>query len=166
MTKHNPRSNGHENGKENGSAEIEEAIPVKAGFLVVGIGASAGGVQALREFFANVPPDSGIAYVVILHLSPDFDSQLTEVLQQTTGMPVLQVTERARVEPNHIYVVSPDMHLSMSENYVEASKNVDTADRRAPVDISFARSRSRTGRGPSRWYCPARGRTGRWGSKG
>jgi two-component system CheB/CheR fusion protein len=137
MTKHNPRSNGHENGNENGSAEIEEAIPVKAGFLVVGIGASAGGVQALREFFTNVPPDSGIAYVVILHLSPDFDSQLTEVLQQTTSMPVLQVTGRARVEPNHIYVVPPDMHLSMSENYVEASKNVETADRRAPVDIFF-----------------------------
>ena len=50
------------------------------GFLIAGLGASAGGVQALKEFFSNVPAESGIAYVVILHLSPEYDSQLAEVL--------------------------------------------------------------------------------------
>jgi len=62
----------------------------KKNFLVVGIGASAGGIQALRNFFAHVPKDSGMAYVVILHLSPDHDSQLAEVLQSTAPIPVTQ----------------------------------------------------------------------------
>jgi CheB methylesterase/Crp-like helix-turn-helix domain len=74
-----------------------EMIEPHAGqdFLVVGIGASAGGIQALREFFARVPAESGMAYVVILHLSPDHDSQLAAVLQSTTPMPVTQVAQRA-----------------------------------------------------------------------
>src|SRR5689334_21112414 len=55
-------------------------------FLIVGIGASAGGIQALKEFFQQVPADSGLAYVVILHLSPDHDSRLAEVLQVVAAM--------------------------------------------------------------------------------
>ena len=64
-------------------------------FLVVGIGASAGGVRALRNFFAKVPAHTGMAYVVILHLSPDHDSQLAEVLQSVSLLPVTKV-EQAR----------------------------------------------------------------------
>jgi len=63
-------------------------------FLVVGIGASAGGVGALRNFFANVPAHTGMAYVVILHLSPDHDSQLAEVLQSVSLLPVTKVEQR------------------------------------------------------------------------
>ena len=63
-------------------------------FLVVGIGASAGGVRALRSFFANVPAHTGMAYVVILHLSPDHDSQLAEVLQSVSLLPVTKVEQR------------------------------------------------------------------------
>src|SRR5690242_5212612 len=68
-----------------------EARPVDPVLLVVGIGASAGGIKALKEFFSGVPPYSGAAYVVILHLSPDHDSKLAEVLQTTAPMPVTQV---------------------------------------------------------------------------
>jgi len=63
-------------------------------FLVVGIGASAGGVRALRSFFANVPAHTGMAYVVILHLSPDHDSQLAEVLQSVSLLPITKVEQR------------------------------------------------------------------------
>ena len=56
-------------------------------FLIIGLGASAGGIKALKEFFAHVPAQSGMAYVVILHLSPNHDSQLAEILQLTTEMP-------------------------------------------------------------------------------
>src|SRR4051812_43676363 len=80
-------------------------------FLVVGIGASAGGIQALKEFFEQVPDDSGIAYVVILHLSPDHDSQLSRVLQVSAKIPVSQVVEKTTVRPDHIYVVAPNQHL-------------------------------------------------------
>ncbi|HET7400424.1 MAG TPA: CheR family methyltransferase, partial [Usitatibacter sp.] len=106
-------------------------------FLVVGIGASAGGIPALSEFFRNVPADSGMAYVVILHLSPDYDSQLAAVLQGVARIPVTQVTERVRVEPDHVYVISPDRHLSMVKDEIEVADNTRVEERRAPVDIFF-----------------------------
>src|SRR5215470_13296929 len=74
-------------------------------FFVVGIGASAGGVTALREFFSHVAPGSGMAFVVILHLSPEHESNLAGLLQTQTTMPVMQVTEAVKIEPDHIYVV-------------------------------------------------------------
>jgi hypothetical protein len=106
-------------------------------FLIVGIGASAGGIQALKEFFENVPADSGIAYVVILHLSPDHDSRLAEVLQAVSKIPVAQVKEKIRVEPNRVYVVPPNQHLEMIDGEITVSKNLTIEDRRAPVDIFF-----------------------------
>lgn len=105
--------------------------------LVVGIGASAGGVEALTHFFANVPPDSGLAYVVILHLSPDYDSQLTQILQNATEMPVTQVMEPVEVEANKVYVVPPDKHLLMANQTIVVQPNARVEDRRAPVDIFF-----------------------------
>jgi two-component system CheB/CheR fusion protein len=106
-------------------------------FLIVGIGASAGGIQALKEFFKNVPPDSGMAYVVILHLSPDRDSQLAQVVQATTAIPVTQVTEKVKIKPDHIYVVPPNQHLVIQDSFIAPSLNVTVEDRRAPVDIFF-----------------------------
>ena len=84
-------------------------------FLITGIGASAGGIQALKEFFTHVPRDSGIAYVVILHLSPDYESHLAEVLQTSAAIPVEQVREQTRVEPNRIYVIPPHESLALSD---------------------------------------------------
>lgn len=107
------------------------------GFLVVGLGASAGGVPALREFFEHVPADPLIAYVVILHLSPDYDSQLAQVLQAATPLPVAQVTEKVAVAPGRVYVVSPNQHLTMEAGFIVPSVNLRAAERRAPVDIFF-----------------------------
>jgi two-component system CheB/CheR fusion protein len=106
-------------------------------FFIVGIGASAGGIQALQEFFRNVPADSNMAYVVILHLSPDHDSKLAEVLQQAAKIPVSQVTEEVNVEVNHVYIVPPNKHLIMHDGSIAVSANVSVEDRRAPVDIFF-----------------------------
>jgi len=106
-------------------------------FLVVGIGASAGGIQALKTFFQNVPPNSGIGYVVILHLSPDHDSKLAEVLQVATSMPVIQIVGNTAVRPDHVYVVPPNQHLEMLDGQITVSPNLQPEDRRAPVDIFF-----------------------------
>jgi two-component system CheB/CheR fusion protein len=106
-------------------------------FLIVGIGASAGGIQALQEFFGQVPENSNMAYVVILHLSPDHDSQLAHVLQQQTPIPVLQVTEKVFIEPDHIYVVPPDRHLTIEDDCIAVLPNLHMEERRAPVDIFF-----------------------------
>lgn len=107
------------------------------GFLIVGIGASAGGIQALRIFFQHVPVDSGIAYVVILHLSPDHDSRLAQVLQAVTEIPVEQVTQKIKIEPDHVYVVPPNQHLILEDGFISPSINLQIEERRAPVDIFF-----------------------------
>ncbi|HEX4372890.1 MAG TPA: chemotaxis protein CheB, partial [Puia sp.] len=105
--------------------------------FIVGIGASAGGIQALKIFFEHVPKDSGMAYVVILHLSPDHDSKLAEIIRVVAKMPVIQVSEKTHVAANTIYVVPPNQHLSMSDGFIIVSPNLQIEDRRAPVDIFF-----------------------------
>lgn len=105
--------------------------------LIVGLGASAGGIQAVKRFFEHVPADSGVAYVVILHLSPDHESRLAEVLQVSTALPVTQVQGRVRVEPNHVYVIPPHQSLAMSGDELVLSDMSRVEERRAPVDIFF-----------------------------
>ena len=107
------------------------------GLLVVGIGASAGGVPALRRFFEHVPFSSGIAYVVILHLSPDYEGYLTEVLQGSARLPVSQVSGRVKVQPDHVYVISPVQSLTIQHGHLEVAERGEGAERRAPVDIFF-----------------------------
>src|ERR1041384_6822136 len=105
--------------------------------LVVGIGASAGGVRALRNFFANVPAHTGMAYVVILHLSPDHDSQLAEVLQSVSLLPVTKVEQRVRVEPDHVYVIPPNKSLQIKNGHIDVLDVTSNEVRRAPIDIFF-----------------------------
>jgi len=106
-------------------------------FLVVGLGASAGGIQALRDFFSNVPARTEVAYVVILHLSPDHDSQLAEVLQSASALPVTKVEHRVHVEPNHVYVIPPNKSLEINDGHIDVSTITSNEVRRAPVDIFF-----------------------------
>ena len=106
---------------------------------VVGIGASAGGIEALQEFFHHVAPDSGAAYVVILHLSPDHDSQLAQVLQHAAPIPVTQVAGHAAIEANHVYVVPPNKVLRIEGDTILVADITRKEERRAPVDM-FLRS--------------------------
>ena len=109
----------------------------KSDLLVVGIGASAGGVGALQTFFKNVKPDSGNAYVVILHLSPQFESQLAEVLQTTSSIPVTQVKEHlTKVEPDHVYVIAPNLGLEINDGHLETT-DVNNGEGRRRAGRSF-----------------------------
>ena len=110
---------------------------MNSNFLVVGVGASAGGVETLKHFFQHVPRDPGIAFVVILHLSPDHESRLAHILQLSSVMPVTQVTERVRVAPNHVYVIPPSHSLSMVDGHLALSEVTRIEERRAPIDIFF-----------------------------
>ncbi len=83
----------------------------KDSFFVVGIGASAGGLRALEEFFDHIPPDSGAAFVVIQHLSPDFKSMMKELLERRTKMEVRRVEESIAIEPNTINLITPRNNL-------------------------------------------------------
>jgi two-component system, chemotaxis family, CheB/CheR fusion protein len=106
-------------------------------FLVVGLGASAGGIKAFKEFFTRVPADSGIAYVVILHLSPEHESKLAEILQLSSEIPVTQVRGTVRIKPNQVYVIPPNQSLSMRDGHLALSEMTRIEERRAPVDIFF-----------------------------
>ena len=106
-------------------------------FLIVGIGASAGGIQALKDFFAQVPKDSGMAYVVILHMSPEHESRLAEILQVTSAIPVTQVRQRLKVKPNQVYVIPPNQNLAMTDGHLDLVSAIGAEERRSPIDLFF-----------------------------
>ncbi|MCX6161195.1 MAG: hypothetical protein NTV87_07655 [Ignavibacteriae bacterium] len=82
-------------------------------FPIVGIGASAGGLEALEQFFGNMPKDSGIAFVVIQHLDPNHVGIMPELLQRITHMKVFQASDRLKVKPNCLYVIPPNKSMSL-----------------------------------------------------
>lgn len=107
-------------------------------FFIVGIGASAGGIKALKDLFSQVPLNSGMAYVVILHLSPEFESRLAQILQSNCVIPVTQVLEeKVKVQPDHVYVIPPNRSLTMVDGYLALSSIESFEERRAPIDIFF-----------------------------
>jgi two-component system CheB/CheR fusion protein len=99
--------------------------PSSVDFPVVGIGASAGGLTALQRLFENLPSSNDMAFVVVLHLSPNHASSADAILQRTTRMPVIQVTERVEIRPGHVYVIAPSQKMSM----VDGALLVDNLER-------------------------------------
>ena len=87
--------------------------PANTSPIIVGLGASAGGLAALETFFKNTPPDTGLAFVVVMHLMRHHKSNLTELLQNYTRMPVAQIKDGTLVEPNHVYVIPPNRELGI-----------------------------------------------------
>ena len=106
-------------------------------FPVVGLGASAGGLQAALRFFEATPDDTGMAFVLILHLSPTHESNADRIIQAVTRMPVLQVAERVPIEPNHVYVISPAVQLSMDDGHLEVITPQRPRGRQIAIDIFF-----------------------------
>ncbi|MGH7191034.1 MAG: chemotaxis protein CheB, partial [Acetobacteraceae bacterium] len=107
-------------------------------FPVVGIGASAGGIDALRRFFEAMPPDSGCAFVVVLHLDPTRQSEMAHVLQSQTPMPTAEVEDGMRLEPDHVYVIAPDADLEVVDGALHVRKPTEPRGQRHPVDVLFA----------------------------
>ena len=117
--------------------ERKALIPSTLDFPVVGIGASAGGLQAIKLFFENMPQDNGMAFVIILHLSPDHQSIADKIIQESTKMPVLQVTETVAIEKNRVYVISPAQRLAMNDGFLEVSATDPREGRHASIDLFF-----------------------------
>lgn len=115
-------------------------------FPLVGIGASAGGLSALKALFAGVPPDSGIAWVIVVHLAPTFESHLDKLLQPHVRMPVQQVTDTTPLEPNHVYVIPPNANLDTIDTHLRLTQLEADRRARAPID-HFFRTLARTHNG-------------------
>lgn len=111
--------------------------------LVVGMGASAGGLEAFEQFFTHLPPDTGtlaggMAFVLVQHLAPDHASLLSELLVKYTRMPVRQLQAETPVEPGHVYVIPPDATLTITGGVLHVvSPPVEPPGHRAPIDRFF-----------------------------
>lgn len=118
------------------SPSVEESAGQSAP-TVVGIGASAGGLGALKKFLENTSANSGLAYVVVVHLLPDHESHLPQLLQPSTPLPVQQVTETTLIESNHVYVIPPNANISAIDTHLRLSKLEERRQERAPIDHFF-----------------------------
>ena len=106
--------------------------------VIVGMGASAGGLEAFETFFAQMPPDSGMAFVLVQHLAPDRASLLPELLARHTRMPVLQGQAETLVAPDHVYIIPPDTTLTVSDGRLHlVSPPVEARGQRTPIDQFF-----------------------------
>ncbi len=105
-------------------------------FRVVGIGASAGGLESLQRFFDRMPADSGMAFVVVQHLSPDFKSVMDELLSRHSDMPVTLAVDGEALEPNHVYLLPPGKEIEVRERKLSLSDRDGTAFA-LPIDTFF-----------------------------
>ncbi|MCB0554596.1 MAG: PAS domain-containing protein [Phaeodactylibacter sp.] len=126
-------------GKSTVSPKEKMADPDTGQFPIVGIGASAGGLEALEQFLGKVPPDSGMAYVVIQHLDPTQKGMLPELLQRISNLAVFQVEDRMAVKPNCVYVIPPNKSLSILKGVLYLFEPIETRGLRLPIDF-FLRS--------------------------
>jgi two-component system, chemotaxis family, CheB/CheR fusion protein len=104
----------------------------------VGIGASAGGLDAFKTFFANMPPDSGMAFVLVQHLSPDHKSMLANLIGRATTMPVLEAENNMPIASNTVYVIPPDATLTLNQRSLHVTKPAPPRERRRPIDAFFS----------------------------
>src|SRR5689334_2731710 len=105
-------------------------------FPIVGIGASAGGLEAFSQLLKALPTDTGMAFVLVQHLDPRHESQLPDVLSRTTAMPVITVTNHLRAEPDHVYVIPSNADMTIGSG-VFALTARDAVDRHTPIDHFF-----------------------------
>jgi two-component system CheB/CheR fusion protein len=127
-------------------AEELESLPAESGadgpnrpFPIIGIGASAGGLEALELFLKNVPVGSGMAYVIVQHLDPIRKGIMVELLQRTTPMPVVQVTDRLTIQPDSVYIIPPNKDMSILHGLLHLFAPAAPRGLRLPIDY-FLRS--------------------------
>jgi two-component system CheB/CheR fusion protein len=104
---------------------------------VVGIGASAGGLEALKAFFGAMPPKTGLVFVVVVHLDPTHESLLPELLSHTTGLTVEQARDRQPLEIDHVYVIPPNRTLTVDQGLLQVREVADRRSLRGAIDHFF-----------------------------
>ncbi|MDB5416448.1 MAG: cheR [Rubritepida sp.] len=105
--------------------------------LIVAIGASAGGIEALRSFFTHLPDDTSLSFIVVLHLAPDRESKLAEILGRWTKLPVEHPKEGDRVAPGHVYVIEPNVSLTLQKGRFRLRPLDARAGRPNAIDLLF-----------------------------
>ena len=106
-------------------------------FHIVAIGASAGGLEALQQFFEAMPPDNGMGFVVIQHLSSDYKSMMAEILSEYTVMPVRQAEDGTEVVPEHVYLIPPEKSMAITDGRLRLTEKVRQGGPVLPIDTFF-----------------------------
>jgi two-component system CheB/CheR fusion protein len=106
-------------------------------FPIVGIGASAGGLEAFRQLLQNLPADTGAAFVLVQHLSPTHESILPGLLARSTAMPVGEALDAEKIEPDHVYVIPSHMDLAITDGHLKLLPRTVPPDRHMPIDRFF-----------------------------
>ena len=115
----------------------EPADRKPATFPIVGVGASAGGLEAFSELLTHLPLDTGFGFVLVQHLDPQHESALTKLLGRVTALPVREVTNQQRVEPNHVYVIPPNTDLTLEHGVLTLQARPDTRAPHRSIDFFF-----------------------------
>lgn len=120
-------------------ADDDEPTPrIGTGVPVVGIGASAGGIGALETMLPLLAPNAGLAYVVVQHLDPDHESVLVALLAKVARIPVVEITDQATIDPDHVYIIPPNASLAISDNRLKISPPLEQRGQRTPIDGFFS----------------------------
>jgi len=119
------------------ASEVAPAAKASCDFYIVGIGASAGGLEALEVLFNRMPPDTGMAFVVLQHLSPDYESHMDSLLGRQTKLPIRVVQDGMRVEPNHIYLNPPKKDMIISGQRILLTDKGPERGLTLPIDHFF-----------------------------
>ncbi len=114
-----------------------DQVPAASGPTIVGIGASAGGLEAFSELLTDLPATTGMAFVFVQHLSPDHESMLSELLQKATSIPVEQATDGLVPQADHVYVIPPDVMMTLDHGQLRLRQRVHSEHRNLPVDAFF-----------------------------
>ncbi len=105
---------------------------------MVGIGASAGGLEAFKKLIKAIPENSGIAYILVQHLHPDHNSSLPEILQKETNIPVHEISDNVHVEPDRVYVIPANKMLVANDGSLHLSPRPIKGQKNMPIDIFFS----------------------------
>ncbi|MBC7839217.1 MAG: chemotaxis protein CheB, partial [Nitrospiraceae bacterium] len=105
--------------------------------IIVGIGASAGGLEAFTQLLEHLPLDTGMAFVLVQHLDPDHESALTHILSRATRMPVGEITHNQPLKANHVYVIPRDTNLSIVKSLLKLEPRARTRTPHRPIDTFF-----------------------------
>ena len=104
---------------------------------IIAVGASAGGLEALKSFFKNIPVGDTNAYVVIQHLSPDYKSMMGELLKKNTSLPIVQITDEMKIKPGHVYLIPPANNLTLDGDILQLIEKPNHQTLNLPIDLFF-----------------------------
>ncbi len=115
----------------------QKGPPLQRDFPIVGLGASAGGLEAFGAFFRNLPTDTGMAFVLVQHLDPSHASSMVDLLKRHTRMPVVEATHSIRIRPNYVYMIPPNKGMTIAGRNLQLAEQVNHPGIAHSIDMFF-----------------------------